>query len=118
MIIKIPTTKRLFFRQSLEIMKILPPLDKLRGKELDLLAELLYYNNLYKDVDEKLRGKLIFDYDTKIAIREYLGLSEYGINNLFTSLRKKNIITKRSIGNTYGITDVSPDIVFKFTINE
>jgi hypothetical protein len=118
MTIEIPTSKRIFFRQSLEIIKILPPLNKLGNRELDLLAELLYYNNLYKNVDEKIRGKLIFDYDTRLSIREYLNINELNLNNLFTSLRKKNIITKRSIGNTYGITEELPNITFKFKFND
>ena len=116
--ININTTNRVFFRQALEVIKILPPLDKLRGKELDLLAELLYYNHLYSNIDIKLRGKLIFDYDTKILIRDYLEISEAGLNNLLTSLRKKNIITKRDIVNTYGISIDNPKITFNFSITD
>lgn len=116
MIINIPTTKRKFFRQALEIMKAIPPINKLRPKELDVLAELLYYNYIYGHIEENLRGKVVFDYDTKITIREYLDINETNFNNILTILRKKGILIKRSITNDYGINPDKPNITFKFNL--
>ena len=47
----IETNEKKFFRQLLEILSSIPPLNKLRPKELDLLAIIMYYNNIYKDLD-------------------------------------------------------------------
>jgi len=117
MVINIPTDKRKFFRQSLEVIKALPPLNTLRDRELDVLAEFLYFNDKYSAIEEDLRGRLIFDYETKIAMREYLDdMSEAGFNNYLTMLRKKGILGKRGIVNTYGISTKTPSITFKFII--
>lgn len=118
MIIPIQTNKRLYFRQALEILKPIPPINTLANRELDVLAEFIYYNDKYRDIKEELRAKIIFDYDTKLAMREYLDMGEAPFNNILTSLRKKNILTKRGIISSYGLNLNNPDIVFKFKIDE
>lgn len=118
MIIPIQTNKRIYFRQALELLKPIPPINTLANKELDVLAEFVYYNDKYKDIKEDLRAKIIFDYDTKLAMREYLNIGEAPFNNILTSLRKKNILTKRGIVSNYGLNLNTPDITFKFNIDE
>ena len=118
MTVPVPTTKRLYFRQALELLKPIPPLNTLTNRELDVLAEFLYYNDKYKDIETSLRAKIIFDYETKLAMREYLDIGEAPFNNILTSARKKNILTKRGIVNDYGLNPDKPDITFKFTIAE
>jgi len=118
MIITIPTTDRKYFRQALELLKPLPPINTIRDKELDVLAEFLYHNDKYKNIESDLRSKILFDYDTKLAIREYLGISEANFNNIVTRLRKLNILNKKRTFNTYGITSEDKSITFKFKINE
>lgn len=118
MIIPIQTNKRIYFRQALELLKPIPPINTLANKELDVLAEFVYYNDKYKDIKEDLRAKIIFDYDTKLAMREYLNMGEAPFNNILTSLRKKNILTKRGIVSNYGLNLNTPDITFKFNIDE
>lgn len=114
--IKIPTTHRQYFRQALEIMKSIPPLNSLRNKELDVLGQLLYFNHVYGDLEPAIRGKVIFDYDTKIDMMEYIGMDEASFNNNLTSLRKNKILKGRSIISTFGLNTTSPDITFKFLI--
>jgi hypothetical protein len=116
MVIKINTDNRKYFRQALEIIKTIPPLNTLRNKELDILAELLYFNDKYSNIPEELRWKIVFDYDTKMEIIKYLSINEVDINNILTSLRKKGIIKGRTVVNTYGLTANSPNIEFKFVI--
>lgn len=85
------TDTRKFFKQYLNIIKpLLVP--KLSNGELEILAELMYFNHKYKDIDPKMRGKLIFDYDNKIAIVDNLDTSLSTINNAITSLRKKEYL--------------------------
>jgi len=116
--IPVTTNKRLYFRQALELLKPIPPINLLANRELDVLAEFLYYNNEYKDIAEDLRAKIIFDYDTKLAMREYLDMGEAPFNNILTLLRKKGILTKRGIVNNYGLNPDNPDIIFKFKIED
>jgi len=119
--IPIKTTMFRYFRQSLEILKVLPPLNTLRARELDVLAGFLYFDYKYRTVDIEARSKILFDYDTKLNIRELAIIDEQSFNNCLTSLRKKGIIKKRGIETNYGLT-ISPEgtasITFNFKINE
>ena len=114
--IDIKTNKRLFFRQSLEILKHIPPLNKLRPRELDVLAGFIYYNDMYKDLKEDVRGKVLFDYDTKLNMRDEISMNESTFNTTMSSLRSKGFLTKRSVVSSYGISLNKPEITFNFTI--
>lgn len=107
--IPIKTVESKFFRQYLELIN---PLLKLRGKELDVLAELMFYNHSLKDIPEEHRWKIIFDYDTKIKIREKLNLSDASMNNNLSVLRKKRIIDNNKVSKAYLIL---PQTGFKLT---
>ncbi|MAH44671.1 hypothetical protein CMI37_02530 [Candidatus Pacearchaeota archaeon] len=96
--VPIKTTKGKFFRQYLELLN---PLLRLRGKELDVLAEILYYNHKLEKIPEKHRWKLIFDYDTKTEICQKLQLSDASLNNNLSALRKKGIIKKNKVTNGF-----------------
>lgn len=96
--IPISTDSRKFFRQYLELIN---PLVKLRGRELDVMSELLYYNDKFKDIPEEHRWKLIFDYDVKTEIKERLKLSDASLNNNLTILRKKKILVKNRVVKSF-----------------
>ena len=96
--IPIRTTENKFFRQYLELLN---PLLRLRGKELDVLAEILYHNHKLDKIPEKHRWKLIFDYDTKTEIRTKLDLSDASLNNNLSALRKKGIIRKNKVSDNF-----------------
>ena len=118
--IPIKTTMLKYFRQSLEVLKILPPLNTLRARELDVLAGFLYFDYKYRDIEIGARSKVLFDYDTKLQIRENIHIDEQSFNNCMTSLRKKGIIKKRGIETNYGLTpndDGTASIVFNFKID-
>lgn len=118
MVIDINTTERVYFRQALEVIRKIPPLDILRSGELDVLGEFMYFNYKFSHIEEDLRGRLLFDYDTKQNIADNLKIKSSNLDNVITSLRKKGIITRRASINTYGIKISNPDILFKFTINK
>lgn len=118
MIITIPTTKLKYFRQGLQVIRDIPPLNDLSNRELDVLSHLLYYNYLYKDIAENLREKLVFDYEVRVAIRDSIGISEPVLNNLISSLKKKGIIKGKKIIPSILLNPDNPDIVFKFKIDE
>jgi len=116
MVIPIQTTKKKYFRQCLEVLKILPPLNTLRPKELTVLAEFLYWNNEYKHIPKEDRWKIIFDYETKLKMKDNIGIDDFSFNNITTSLRKKGILSKKGIENTFGIDADKPFIKFEFAI--
>lgn len=119
MVINIPTTDKKYFRQCLEILKVFPPLDKASNRELDVLGGLLYYNYKFRDIkDIKLRNKLIFDYDTLIAISDDLEIPKYSVDNLISKLRKNKIIRGRELLSNYGISLDTTTITFNFNIEK
>jgi DNA-binding MarR family transcriptional regulator len=115
----INTTKRLFFRQYLELMKVFPPLNILRSKELDILAELLYYNDHYSSLNIEDRKKIIYNTSTRNDIRKSLNMSEASFNNNLSILRKQGVIKNNVIAA--GLIVVPDDgftIGFNFKIQQ
>lgn len=117
MVISIPTTTKKYFRLHLELIRSIPPLDGLRYKELDVLAELLYWNYMFKDVSKDERWKLIFNYDTKLKMRESIFMEADQFNNCLTSLRKKGIIKGKSVISDFGVDPDNPFIKIDFKIS-
>ena len=120
MILTIETSKRKYFRQMLELLKSIPPISNLTKANIDVLAELLYYNYMYKNIDIVIRHKILFDYETKVKIREFLNINAASLDNIFTSLRKKGFINSRGLVSDLGIDPDKRDIdlLFKFKIND
>lgn len=80
------------------------PFHKLTNQQQNILALFLYYYFTFKMEikSEKLIWKMVFDYDTKIKIKEELGnLPDYTLQNILTTLRKKNIIKNNKINKPY-----------------
>lgn len=89
-------TKESFFKMWLMILQ---PFLKLRNKELDVVAKLLYHRYLISlEVKNKeMLDDLLFSTKMKKQIILELGIPEYAYNNLLTPLRKKKIIIDNSI---------------------
>lgn len=115
--------KDLFFRW-LDITKTFHNLNK---QQQQVLALLLYNHYLLKKdiTNEKILWKLVFDYDTRVKIREDETFGEKGLNgnsfeNILSSLRKKKIIVDNKVTAAY-IPDLSLgskefSILFSFNI--
>jgi len=116
--INIKTNKKLFFRQALEIVKHIPPYNKLRPRELDVLAQFLYYENEFKELSEDVRGKILFDYDTKQNMRDFIGINEAVFNTTISTLRSKGFISGKILKSPINFNIDSPEIIFKFKLEE
>jgi hypothetical protein len=92
--IPIKTDNIIFYRQFLELIRSIPPLNKLRSREIEIFSQILYYNNMYKNLDESSRTILIFSKENRKLMREYLNIDENVFNNNIYSLKKANIISK------------------------
>ncbi len=92
----IKVTKEQFFKTWLTILQ---PFLKLRNKELELLAKLLYHRYLISiEVKNKeMIDELLFSSKIKKKIMTELSIPEHAYNNLLTCLRKRKVITERSI---------------------
>ena len=99
-IVRIPCSKDNFYRYYVELLN---PIVKLRKRELDVWAQLLYYNNEYKGLDEEVKFKMVFDYGTKSKIAKDLKISMDVLNNNLSELRKKRIVTDNKIPKGYQV---------------
>jgi hypothetical protein len=106
---------------------------KLRKREADVLAELLYHNYLKRDItNEEDRAELVFHISTRRKISNYLGerdretgevikpLSNPVIQQALGGLRKKGLITGIKLRN---FVLVEPEdgvfsLTFKFVVQE
>lgn len=93
------TLKSLFFKW----LDVTSSFHNLRKQEKDILALFLYYHYIYsKDItNNKILWKMVFDYDTKLKIKNELNIKDGSLQNSLTSLRKKNIIIDNEIIKTY-----------------
>ena len=99
---------------------------KLNNQQQQVLALFLYYHYLYnKEItNEKILWKILFDYDTKLKIKEdevfKNGLSDNSFQNIMTHLRKKGIIKDNKISSVYipeiSIKSKNFKIIFNFNI--
>lgn len=92
-VIPIKTDKIKFYRQVLEVLRSVPPINKLRPKELDVLAEFIKQKDEHSDLGIH-KYTVIFSTDNRKDIRERCGLSIESFNNILSALRKQNVITK------------------------
>jgi hypothetical protein len=97
-------------------------LHKLTDKEIELLAVLLYKRmELSKDItNEKYLNKVLFDADTKKELEKELDVNNLRIQNILSSLRRKNVVIDNRINPKF-IPNIEHNaknfrIVFNFEI--
>ena len=113
--IPINTTYKMFFRQLIELLRGMPPLDKLRNRELDLLSIIMYYNYLYKNLPEDVKWKIINNTQTRKEMQGVLGMKEDIFNNNLSIIRKTKLID--GDGKLVSFLQVYPDERFKIEFN-
>lgn len=88
------------FKQWLIVTRVY---NKLTDSEIDLAALLLfYYYKFKKDItNESIVWKVVFDYDTKMAIKEEMGITDENLQNKLSVLRKKGVIVDNRISKVF-----------------
>jgi hypothetical protein len=102
------------------ILEFLNPIFKLRSRELDVYAQLLYWNWIYREYDEHVKQKLVFDYDTTIKIIDRLEMTRESFDNKISRLRAAGFIKGRTLAKNYvDIIENNSDVLaFKFIITD
>lgn len=110
-LVKIPVTTKSLFKSYLSLTK---PINKLGPKEIDVLSLILYYNHIEKPnfKRDEDRWRKVFDYDTKMLIKEELEMKDYSLQNILSSLRRKKVI-KNNVVMPYYIPDIDNSSTFK-----
>lgn len=118
---RIHTDKKSIFRYWLEFLK---PYHKLRNKEVEALSLMLYYRyELSREIPNMdMVDMILFSTETRGKIRAELNnMSQKVFNNLLTSLRKKNVLTKENKINHVLIPNMTEDgfkLVFNFEVDK
>jgi len=126
--IQINTTRKKFFQEYLILKKpvIDSALTKLnQGKKTTLsdlprsvLAQLLYYNDSFKDLDEASRWKKLFSKETKDLICDNLQMQEHLLNIYISKLRELKILEGKTIRKFFIIyASDQHALSFKFNLN-
>lgn len=99
-IANINTTVKKFFRDWLIMTKTFHKLSK---QQIDILALFLYeHYQLKKEVtNEKILNKILFDYDTKMKIKEEIDTTDASLQNTMTVFRKKGIIVEGKLSKLF-----------------
>lgn len=111
--IKIPTDKKRYFGQVLEILSSVPPFSSLTRREKTIYAALLFENFENRKLPYNERRDIVFSPDTFEKIRFDLGVSKATIHVTMSSLRKKGICTYDYFCKGFDIMP-STEIIYKF----
>jgi len=125
--IEIRTTKEKFFHEYLMLKKpiIDAILTKLSGHKKTLseiprtvLAQLLYYNDAFKDYPEEEKWRMVFNQETKKMICESLDMKEHSLNIYFTKLRELKILNGKTINKLFIVyAGADHTLNFNFKLN-
>ena len=97
----VTTKPEKYFYQLIEILKIFPPFNKLRKREREVFAEILYQFYIYRDESEDVKERLVFDYKTKEEIARKLKITKGNLYNIYKELRQHDLLTKDGINKKY-----------------
>ena len=116
----INTTKKKVFRQIVEVLRGVPPLNSLRNRELDVLAILMYYNYKYKKVPEDIRWRIIHDTSTRKEMQVDINMTEDIFNNNISLVRKAGLLDKSGKVPSFFMIDLDDryEVIFNFKIHE
>jgi hypothetical protein len=125
--INITTTKERFFLEYLILKK--PAIDSmlkqitgdrkatLSDKPMRVLAQLLYFNDQYKEIPEKDRPQHLFSREVKEMICENLGMKEHHLNIYMSQLRHLGILDGKKIKPIFVILADDRSLTFTFKLN-
>jgi hypothetical protein len=125
--IEITTTKEKFFLEYLLLKK--PVIDSilkkvnndrkatLSDKPLRVLAQLLFFNDQYKDIAESERDKYLFSKEVKEQICLNLKMKEHHLNIYISQLRSLNILSGKKIRQAFIIFADDRSLTFTFKLN-
>jgi hypothetical protein len=109
-----------FFRQLVGLLSSIKPINDLRPREQDVLAEIMNQNYRLKDIKHELRHVVIFSTENRRTMCSNLGISEDTLNNNLSILRKVGVITKDN--KLIPILNILPSeeytLMFTFKIEE
>jgi hypothetical protein len=120
--IPIVSTKDKIFEQYLTIVNPIFGKNRLSKIEIKVLAKLLQVKSLYDRLGPELCNQIIFHTETKKRICDAISkelnciYSNYSLNNVLRSLRKKDIIKDNKIELAIPMKDGRINILFNLSV--
>jgi hypothetical protein len=106
--------KRDFFFKYITITN---PFIGITNVEIKVFAELLFWNNEYKNLEKEERNLVLFNKITRSKILQNINISRASLDNQFTSLRKKGLLLGNTINPIYEIFyDTHNNLLIAFKI--
>jgi len=91
---------------------------KLSPKILKVFSILLYYNNLYKDMNDKEKNEIVFGEESRNKIIQALDITQSHLNTYLSILRNIKILNGNAINKPFIIyPDNNYELTFRFNIN-
>lgn len=88
---------------------------KLNPKLMQVFALVMYYNYKYKNLEEDMKWRMVFDYDTKVSIMNDVGINESHLNTYFSILRNIKLLNGKQISKPFIFYPESGfELTFKF----
>lgn len=121
--LKIGTTDDRFYRQYLELVRVFPPLNGLSNAELNVLAEVMRYNNevspRFKDMEDDNKWPIIMGSEMRKVMRGKLGMNEGSWNNALSALRRSGVLVDNRLTASLRVYPQKMNIVsFEFNVKE
>ena len=113
--IPIKTNKIKFYREVLQVLRQFPPINKLRPRDLDLLAELMKQNTDNIALPEGKRKIFIFSTENRKIMRDKLNMNSAIFNNSLSTLRKYKLVNQYN--ELLPILRISPKDGYTISIN-
>ena len=127
-VIQMQTTLKKFFFEYLSLKKpvlevILQMVNKksvnLHPKLLHVFSLFLYYNYIYRNLEEDKKWKMVFDYDTKVKIMNEVNINEGHLNTYISILRNMHLLTGKQISSPFIFYPESGfELTFKFNYKQ
>jgi len=95
--VTVNTTEVDCYLDILKLIRTVPPFNKLRDAELQVLSRLIYWYHHYEGTPEDVRNIMTFDYDTRIKIVNDLGITQNAMNTYLYRLRKYGFVKNRTL---------------------
>lgn len=94
MVFNIDTNPEKYFHQLIEILRVFSPFNKLRKRQREVFAEILYYNHKFSGKEEEVTNRLVFDFRTREEIAKKLKISKANLYNIYKELRQVGLLVK------------------------
>jgi hypothetical protein len=86
-----------YFHQLIEILRIFPPFNKLRKRQREVFSEILLQYYKFRNENDEVTKRLVFDYRTKQEIAVKLKISKGNLYNIYKELRQHKLLLKDGI---------------------